>query len=52
MEYKVVSAENIDKLQRLVNESIREGWQPLGGVCAWTNGALLLQAMTRQRKNL
>lgn len=36
MEYKIVAASNIDKLSKLVNEHIAEGWEPVGNLCyAW-----------------
>ena len=33
MEYQVVSEQDRSKLETKVNELIREGWKPQGGVC-------------------
>jgi hypothetical protein len=44
MEYKIVTAKTTGELERRVNEYIREGWQPLGGVCAWSGGMMVMQA--------
>ena len=63
MEYDVVLAESLPELIRVVNELIRVGWAPHGGVSinrvliSWENGdgseqqtiqTMLIQAMVRQ----
>ncbi len=53
MEYTVVSVElnkpyverSIEKLRSIVNQLIRQGWIPLGGIAI--HDLFLLQAMTR-----
>ena len=32
MEYKVITTDHCDELENEVNEAIREGWKPQGGV--------------------
>ena len=34
MKYKIIQSDNLDSLQTAVNEAIKDGWQPLGGVIA------------------
>src|SRR5205823_5783083 len=34
VEYRIISAATPEDLVRLVNESIRQGWEPAGGLCA------------------
>ena len=45
MMYKIIAAANIGDLERLVNEAIRAGWKPQGGVCADGSYRLVMQAM-------
>lgn len=47
MNYKIITAGNVGTLERLVNEAIGQGWKPCGGVCAWSGGMMVMQAMTR-----
>jgi hypothetical protein len=35
------------ELSAAVNAAIRDGWQPLGGMCSCETGTVLMQAMTR-----
>ncbi|MBE1534265.1 DUF1737 domain-containing protein [Actinomadura algeriensis] len=44
-QYHVVTGSNAGDLINAVNKLIKEGWQPLGGLC--TNGAGYWQAMVR-----
>lgn len=49
MRYTIVLQENIDDLENEVNEKIKEGWIPQGGVCFSKSEYLSLlwaQAMT------
>ena len=50
-QYYVMFADDVEELENLVNRSITQGWQPLGGVCAvLTRGAYTLswaQAMVK-----
>lgn len=34
MAYGVLQDSTLDKLRLQVNEAIKDGWQPLGGICA------------------
>jgi len=34
MEYDILMARKIGELNKLVNEEITKGWEPIGGVCA------------------
>ncbi len=36
MEYKIEMAIHVDDLELLVNERIKEGWQPVGGISVTT----------------
>ena len=49
MKYGMAYASAPDELSKLVNESIGEGWRPIGGVAAvsWGMGARLYQAMVK-----
>ncbi len=48
VEYINVSANSSDKLVALVNEKIKEGWQPIGGVFVTSlYTAVYLQAMVK-----
>lgn len=47
MQYQIVAGKNIGQLQSAVRRAISEGWRPLGGVCAWSGGMLVMQAMTK-----
>ena len=31
-QYKVLSSDNLQELQSLVNKELKQGWQPLGGI--------------------
>ena len=44
MKYKIVTAKREQELERLVNELISQGWEPLGGVCS--ADSFMHQAMT------
>ncbi|MBN1404260.1 MAG: DUF1737 domain-containing protein [Opitutales bacterium] len=52
MEYKIAAASSIEKLSKLVNELIAEGWEPSGGICysLGTWNAKLLQPMIRRKQ--
>jgi hypothetical protein len=47
MEYKIVSGKNIAELEAAVKRAIADGWKPLGGVCAWSGGMMIMQALAR-----
>lgn len=47
MEYKTVTASNVGSLEKSVNEYLRHGWKPCGGVCAWSGGMMVMQAIVR-----
>lgn len=54
MQYRIVSvtsiwsvANGLEKLARLVNEAIADGWEPVGGVCI--HAPNLAQAMIKRR---
>ena len=47
MTYEITTASNVSSRQRAVNRAIAAGCTPIGGVAAWTSGALLMQAVTR-----
>jgi hypothetical protein len=61
MEYKIVMTgigfmdadgnilEGVDLFEYLVNESIKNGWKPIGGVSC--DGEVFYQAMIREGKN-
>ena len=51
MEYVILEAGSIEKLARQVNESIRDGWEPQGGISAASNQTMVwwyYQAMVRR----
>jgi len=45
MHYKVVVADNINRLTKLVEDLLHQGWAPVGGIRF--DGQLYLQALTR-----
>jgi len=47
-EYTIVSCSVPDQLQRLVNEGIAQGWEPVGGVCVDSRDGQFYQAMVRR----
>jgi uncharacterized protein DUF1737 len=54
MHYRIVEAKDTEGLEAEVNEMIRDGWTPLGGVCVVNSQAntyawWFYQAMTRDR---
>lgn len=54
MHYRIVEAKDVEGLETDVNEMIRDGWTPLGGVCVVnsqnnTYSWWFYQAMTRDR---
>ena len=49
MEYRVIKTNLLKSLVKKVNEAIKEGWKPLGGVCLDV-GYGFAQAMTREVK--
>lgn len=46
MEYKIVASGDRDKLSVFVNEAIKEGWEPTGGVAV--SDRAFYQAMVRK----
>jgi len=49
MEYSVIKTNLLKSLIKKVNEAIKEGWKPQGGVCLDV-GYGFAQAMTREVK--
>ncbi len=49
MEYSVIKTNLLKSLVKKVNEAIKEGWKPLGGVCLDV-GYGFAQAMVRETK--
>ena len=47
MEYTVIEENNLNALIAKVNEHIRKGWQPQGGISMATNWRNYAQAMIR-----
>jgi Domain of unknown function (DUF1737) len=52
MRYRLIEAKDVEGLEQDVNEHIRDGWRPLGGVCVVNSQAntyawWFYQAMTR-----
>jgi len=40
MKYLVVEAQSAEELQQKVQEFMKEGWEPLGGLAVANNGSL------------
>jgi hypothetical protein len=49
MEYSVIKTNLLKSLIKKVNEAIKEGWKPLGGVCLDV-GYGFAQAMVRETR--
>lgn len=47
-DYRIIIEEHLHSLERNVNEHIRNGWQPLGGISSSLNGNHI-QAMVKYR---
>lgn len=54
MQYRIIFASSVwsvssglEKLSRLVNEAIADGWEPVGGVCI--HATSFAQAMIKRR---
>jgi len=52
MEYDVINGHTLDDLRYDVNQEIKKGWRPKGGVCIWTKDSVTLwtQAMVKEVK--
>jgi len=52
MEYDVIGGHTLDDLRYDVNQAVKKGWRPQGGVCIWTKDSVTLwaQAMVRETK--
>ena len=52
MEYDVINGHTLDDLRYDVNQAIKKGWRPQGGVCIWTKDSVTqwAQAMVREVK--
>jgi hypothetical protein len=52
MEYDVINGHTLDDLRYDVNQAIKKGWRPQGGVYIWTKDSVTLwtQAMVREVK--
>lgn len=49
-EYQIIMCGEVDDVVRIVGESIKDGWEPLGGVACGGHdeGSYFCQAMIRQ----
>jgi len=47
MEYTIVKAFDLGEFTKLVNEHIKKGWKPQGGICVASLYTTFLQAMIR-----
>jgi hypothetical protein len=55
MEYKVITSINSETFHKTVNNHMKLGWKPQGGICIYTrvnSEVCLLQAMVKTRKKL
>jgi hypothetical protein len=50
-EYKVCFGGTLHELHEVVNQAIKLGWFPLGGVCYENNNNFFLQAMIFKNNN-
>ena len=52
MEYDVIDGGSLTALRHDVNEAIKKGWRPQGGIYIWTKDSVTLwtQAMVREVK--
>jgi len=50
MEYSVIQESELQNLIDDVNKAIKEGWEPLGGICSDSNHHGYAQAMIRENK--
>ena len=52
MEYDVIRGHTLDDLRYDVNQAIKKGWRPQGGVHIWTKDTdtLWMQAMVKEVK--
>jgi len=49
MEYKILCKRDLDGLELCINELLKDGWMPVGGIATSKSG-FPMQAMTRTRK--
>jgi len=49
LEYDVVKGPALNRLVYLVNEKIKEGWEPLGGIATVVNAGNFWQAIVRDK---
>jgi hypothetical protein len=49
MEYIILRASNFVHLEHVVNEYIKQGWRPQGGVTHYNEGTNYCQAMVREK---
>lgn len=51
MRYEIITGEGEAELERLVNEKLREGWRPQGGLAIHIRGqsSLFMQAMVDEQ---
>lgn len=47
MEYKILSDESGSRLQDEINEYLKEGWEPQGGIC-YSTGHFFYQALIKK----
>ena len=54
LDYTYVSTSDESKIKTLVNENIKNGWQPLGGIAVANNGSkiIFIQAMVTYLDNV
>lgn len=48
MEYKIVTKSSVNDIEKAVNELIKAGWEPIGGV-AYSPGGYYYQAMIKKQ---
>jgi len=49
MEYTILKALHLVDLEHIVNEYIKQGWRPQGGVTHYNTGTNHCQAMVREK---
>lgn len=48
MQYKVILTDSVGSLERRVNDAIKQGWIPQGGIAVWSERTSpIMQAMIR-----
>lgn len=50
MKYKIIWDIHFEGLESLVNDEIRQGWKPLGGLCYIPKSLIYLQALIKEKE--